>query len=236
MRVSRTETGTQLKPFLWFTLYGLFGIGAGERSVKISTTELATMFGWSQQSASRHLRLLEQMGLVSRRTVADGSLIKITDEGMRRLKEVYHVLKDRFEGSMAEVFAFEGVVFSGLYEGAYYMSRSGYSEQIKEKLGFYPYPGTLNLRISEVDMERRRQLERMPAVVIDGFKDRERAFGSARCYPLVVNGDVEGALIVANRTTYDLTVMEVISPINLRKHFGLRDGDTVKVSISSQRK
>jgi len=225
-----------MKPFLWFTLYGLFGIGAGERSVKISTTELAAMFSWSQQSASRHLRLLEQMGLVRRRTVVDGSLIKITDEGMRDLKEVYYVLKDRIEGSRAEVFVFEGVVFSGLYEGAYYMSRPGYSEQIKEKLGFHPYPGTLNLRISEADVERRRQLERMPSVVIDGFKDRERAFGSARCYPLVINDDVEGALIVADRTTYDTAVMEVISPINLRKHFDLRDGDTVKVSISSIKK
>ena len=226
----------RLKPFLWFTLYGLLNLGAGSRPVKVSTTELSALLGGSQQSASRHLRLLEGMGLVTRRIDADGSLIRITEEGMRSLNAVLYTLKRHLEGGDGEAFVFEGVVFSGLHEGAYYIGQRGYRDQIRERLGFNPYPGTLNLRLEEADVERRRQLERLPAIILDGFKGRDRAFGPARCYPAVVNGDVEGALIVAERTTYDRSVMEIISPIHLRRHLGLEDGDAVRVSVSSPRR
>ncbi len=226
----------RLKPFLWFTLYGLLNLGAGSRPVKISTTELSAMLGSSQQSASRHLRLLEQMGLVTRRIGTNGSIIRITEEGARALNEVFYCLKRHLEGGEGEAFVFEGTVFSGLYEGAYYVSLERYRGQIREKLGFDPYPGTLNLRLREADVEVRQRLERLPPIILEGFKDHERAFGSARCYPAVVNDDIDGAIIMAERTTYDWSVMEVISPIHLRKHFGLEDGDTVKVSISSPRR
>lgn len=225
-----------MKHFLWFTLYGLLNLGAGSRPVKVSTTELSEVLGGSQQSASRHLTLLEQMGLVSRRIGPNGTMIRITEEGLTALNEVLYGLRRHLEGGEAETFDFEGVVFSGLYEGAYYLGKREYRDQVREKLGFDPYPGTLNLRLREADMERRRRLQRLPAIVIRGFKDPERAFGSGRCYPAVVNDDVEGALIVADRTTYDLAVMEIISPIYLRRHFGLEDGDKVKVSISSPRR
>ena len=228
-----TGAKRRIKPFLWFTLYDLLDLGAGSRPVKVSTTELSTMLGCSQQSASRHLKLLEQMGLVQRRIRVDGSIIKVTKEGIGALEEVFYGLKRHLEGVEAEALVFEGVVFSGLYEGAYYISQGDYRDQIREKLGFDPYLGTLNLRLGEADVERRRQLERLPTIVLEGFRDQERAFGGARCYPAVVNDEVEGALIVAERTTYDLSVMEIISPVYLRRHFGLEDGDTVKVSISS---
>ncbi len=100
-----------------------------------------------------------------------------------------------------------------------------------EKLGFDPYPGTLNFRIGEADLEQRRRLDALPGVHLEGFRDSDRAFGGARCYPLLVNGEVEGALIVADRTSYDLSVLEVISPVGLRERFGLEDGDTVRVTF-----
>jgi len=227
------DTDRGIKPFLWFTLYELLNLGAGAGPVKISTTEFSSSLGCSQQSASRHLRLLEQGGLVSRSVSAGGSLIRITEEGLRTLNDVYVGLKDLLEGGEAETYAFEGKVFGGLHEGAYYLCQGDYREQIAEKLGFDPYPGTLNLRLDAADLEKRRKLELMPALQLRGFKDEERAFGSARCYPALINDEVEGALIVAERTTYDLSVMEIISPIYLRDRFNLEDGDIVRVSISS---
>ena len=74
----------------------------------------------------------------------------------------------------------------------------------------------------------------LPGVKLEGFKVEERAFGGARCYPLIVNGEVEGALIVADRTSYDLSVMEIISPVNLRKSLGLEDGDTVTITLTDR--
>lgn len=40
---------------------------------------------------------------------------------------------------------FTGRVFSGVGEGSFYVSL--YSKKFLEKLGFRPYPGTLNLRL-----------------------------------------------------------------------------------------
>ncbi len=231
--MSQHEKGSRLSPSLWFTLYHLLTRGAGARPIRISTSSLSKGLGYSQQSASRHLRLLEELGLLTRRIGADGSVLKITESGLNALAEVYDALKRHMEGMEAEAFVFEGRVFSGLYEGAYYLSLPGYRAQIKERLGFDPYPGTLNLRISEEDVERRRRLERLPSIRIEGFMDMGRGFGGARCYPLIVNEEVEGALIIADRSSYEKDVMEVISSVYLRGHFSLKDGDWVRIRISN---
>lgn len=230
-----TDSEMRIKPHLWFTLFELLSLGAAVRPVRISTTELSARMGCSQQSASRHLRLLELQGLVSRRIGSDGSLIRITGDGRKALEEVYFTLRRQIDVPVGELFALEGTVFSGLYQGAYYVSQEGYRRQIVEKLGFDPYPGTLNLRIGEEEMEARRRLDSIPGVHIDGFRGVERAFGGARCYPVLVNGEVEGAVVVAERTSYDLSVIEVIAPVSLRERFGLEDGDTVRVTYSGSR-
>lgn len=227
-----TDSVEGVKPHLWFTLYELLRSGAAGRPVRISTTELSARMGCSQQSASRHLRLLEQLGLVSRRMGSDGSLIRITGDGRRTLEEVYYALKRQIEASGEEALSFEGTVFSGMYQGAYYISQVGYRRQIVERLGFDPYPGTLNLRLREDGLEARRRLESMPGTQIEGFRGVDRAFGGARCYPVLVNDEVEGALIVADRTGYDASVIEVIAPISLRERFGLEDGDPVRLTYS----
>ena len=116
--------------------------------MKVSTTELSRVLGGSQQSASRHLGILEEMGLITRRIYSDGSLVTITEGGMSVLDEVHQELTAHLEGAGAEVFVFEGTVVSGLFEGAYYISREGYRGQIREKVGFDPFPGTLNVRIN----------------------------------------------------------------------------------------
>ena len=213
-----------MKPFLWFTLYELLRLGAGVRGVRVSTGELAVLMGVSQQSASRRLGVLEGLGLVVR---GDG-VIRVSREGLGRLEEVYLGLREGLEGGAGEL-VFEGAVFSGMYQGGYYISQPGYRDQIVELLGFAPFPGTLNVRLVGDYRESRRALGGWPAVVLEGFRVEDRAFGGARCYRLLVGGVVEGALIVADRSGYDLSVMEVIAAVDLRERFGLEDGDLVRL-------
>jgi riboflavin kinase len=226
----------EIKPHLWFTLYSLLTLGVGKAPVKVSTTELSHALGGSQQSASRHLQLLEELGLVTRRIDADGSIVTITEKGLSVLNEVLQELKVHLEGVGSEVLVFDGTVVSGLFEGAYYISREGYRSQIREKLGFDPFLGTLNVRVRPEDFDKRRRLERHPSAILDGFKDGERSFGDCKCYPLLINDKIKGALIVAERTIHDLSTMEIVSPVYLRRHFGLSDGDTVKISFLSPRR
>lgn len=226
---------SRIKPHLWFTLYALLRLGAGRMPVRVSTTELSRVIEGSQQSASRHLQILEEEGLIARRIDPSGSLVSLTEDGVGALNDVLRDLRMHIEGAEEELLAIEGEVVSGLFEGAYYISKEGYRGQIEEKLGFDPFPGTLNIRIRDEDMGLRKRLERMDGVRLEGFKEEERAFGAATCYPLMLNGEVEGALIVADRTSHDPTVLEIISPVYLRRHFGLKDGDRVRAFFSSPR-
>jgi riboflavin kinase len=220
-------------PYLWFTLYELLRQGSGKGWKKISTNHLAELLGISQQSASRHLSLLEKIGLITRKKDSRGSQIQITNDGMNSLGEVYYTLRRQFEEE--EELYFEGTVFSGMYQGRYYITQEGYHGQIRKKLGFDPYPGTLNLRLEEPYLSQRRKLEGLPTIVLDGFKIEDRAFGGAKCYRLVINNEIEGALIIADRTSYDHTVMEVISAVNLREYFRLEDGDSVRLTFTGSK-
>jgi len=221
----------RLKPHLWFTLYTLMRLGATKSPVRISTTELSHVMGGSQQSASRHLQTLEKKGLIERSVEHGGSRVKVTGRGLGELDLALQELKWHLEGKEANAIELEGTVVSGLFEGAYYISKEGYRSQIEDKLGFDPFPGTLNVRIREEDYEKRRQLERMPSIRLEAFKDGERSFGACLCYPLIVNDEVDGALIVAERSIHDFNIMEVVAPIYLRRHLGLADGDKVRLSF-----
>lgn len=221
----------QIKPHLWFTLYTLMKLGATKTAIKISTTQLSQEMGGSQQSASRHLQLLESEELIERSISSEGSKIKITGHGQAELDLVLKELKWHLEGKEAQTIEFEGEVISGLFEGAYYISKEGYHRQIVERLGFEPFPGTLNVRIKEEDYDKRRRLERGEYIRLEGFKDGERSFGAAHCFVCMINEEIEGALIVAERSIHDYSVLEIISPYYLRRRLELADGDKVRLSF-----
>ena len=221
----------RLKPHLWFTLYSLLKLGASKTGIKISTTDLAEEMGGSQQSASRHLMVLEDLGLIEREVDSEGSRVQITNRGLGKLEEVMQELKWHIEGKESETIILEGVVVSGLFEGAYYISKEGYRKQIEEKLGFDPYPGTLNIMIKHDAMEKRNRILRRQGVHLEGFHEEDRAYGSARCYHLIIDGEVEGALIVAERSIHDDDILEIIAPVYLRRELNVVDGDMVTLEF-----
>jgi riboflavin kinase len=215
-----------------YTLLALAGMGAHRRTAKISTEFLAGKLGVSQQTASRYLIELEHKGWIQKTITPEGSLIKIDDKGAKELQKLYSNLRFLMEAAYPPSVTLEGTVFTGLGEGAYYISKEYYKKQFIEKLGFEPYPGTLNLKITtEYDLKTRTELEAYPAIEIQGFKNEDRTFGLVKCYPATVNNRVKGALISALRSHYDITVLEIIAPVCLRKQLNLKDGNKVKVEI-----
>ena len=217
---------------LFFTLYKLAELGACSRTVKVSTEYLAEKIGASQQTASRHLINLEKIGWIKRTITPEGCLIKITDSGMAELKKLYSDLRLIFEAAYPPSVTLEGILFTGLGEGAYYVTIEGYRKQFIEKLGFDPYPGTLNLKLTtEYDVKTRSELEAYPAIEIQGFKDESRTFGPVKCYPAIINNKVKGAVVYALRSHYNASVLEIIAPVFLRGRLKLKDGNKVKVEI-----
>jgi riboflavin kinase, archaea type len=219
----------------WQHLYMLLKLaemGAYNRTAKISTEYLAQKLGISQQTASRYLIELERKGWVARKVTSDGSLIKIEEQGTAELQRLYSNLKVLMEKAYPPSVTLEGTVFTGFGEGAYYISKPDYKKQIFEKIGFEPYPGTLNIRLStDYDIKTRTELESYPAIEVMGFQGEDRSFGLVKCYPAIIGGKTKGALVTAKRSHYDASVLEIIAPVCLRKQLGLKDGNKVKVEI-----
>lgn len=198
----------------------------------ISTTQLAKELGISQQTASRVLIALQQEGLIERLSVGRKFVVKLTEKGLKELLEVYTGLKKIFETPL-EV-ELKGHVFTGLGEGAYYLQIPYYARRFEEKLGFRPYPGTLNIRLAGREQVLRRLIvERAANIEIESFSNKRRSYGGAKCIRALMNGE-EVVIIFIERTHYSKDVIEVVAPIYLRERFGLKDGDkvTLKVKIS----
>jgi len=215
-----------------FTLLKLAEMGAHRRTAKISTEYLAEKLGISQQTASRYLIELERKGWIQRTITPEGSLIKIDDKGTRELQKLYSNLRFLIEAAYPPSITLEGTVFTGLGEGAYYILKEHYRKQFIEKLGFDPYPGTLNLKLTtDYDLKTYTELEAYPAIEIQGFKNEDRTFGLVKCYPTTIGNKVKGALISALRSHYDSSVVEIIAPVCLRKQLNLKDGHKVKIEV-----
>ena len=207
--------------------------GGIARELSISTVKLAEELETSQQTASRVLIELERAGLIERTSIGRKHVIKLTEKGLKELLEMYTNLKRVFE-TPVEV-ELQGYVFTGLGEGAYYLQIPYYARKFEEKLGFKPYPGTLNIRLTGRDQVLRRLIvEKAADIEIESFSDERRSYGGAKCIRALMNGEEEVAIIFAERTHYPKEVVEVIAPICLRERFKLRDGDkvTLKVRVS----
>jgi len=212
-----------------YLVYYIAKLG-GLRGVRLTTTQLGKSLGISQQSASRKLIELEKLGYIRREGQGNSTIIFVTEKGMNLLRSFYLDLKKLFEQEET-IFVLRGRVFTGFGEGRHYVSLPEYRRQFLSKLGFDPYPGTLNLRLDQESVKLRRKLEVMEGIVIDGFVRRDRSYGSVKCFKAIVNDKVKGAVLLIERTHYGPDVLEVISPLNLRKVLRLNDGDWVTVSV-----
>jgi len=219
--------GNFMKPYLLQTLKELALLGAIKNKIEISSFELAKQLETSQQTASRYLVELDKKGMIRRELGIKKQLIMVTVIGEEILQEEHLQYKQIFE--LTDRIILKGKVISGLGEGRYYTEQDGYIDQFKQKLGFVPYPGTLNVEIEYVERNKLRLLKNSKAIDINEFKTRNRTFGSVRCFRAKINGS-DGAIVIPLRTHYS-SVLEFISHDYLRGKLNLKDGDEVKIVI-----
>ncbi len=224
-----------MKPSHLLALYKLSEMRATDREVVCSTSDVAKGIGSSQQTASRRLIEMEKLGLIERTRSGRDQRVRITGEGLRQLSDMYVNLRRVFEAPKKDLII-TGTVFTGLREGSYYMSRDGYRKQFVSKLGFDPFPGTLNLRVGKEDLDNRKILDTYPFVYIEGFANENRTYGPAKCFKAMVNEEVKSAIVLPIRAHYGEDDVELIAPVSLRKQFKLNDGDKVRVRVPTNPK
>ena len=189
----------------------------------ISSSKLGSILGVSQQTASRYLKELEDKELIKRSITYHGQEIQFTASGISILNEICLDLNQRL---FKKKVMFKGKIVTGIGEGAYYIKE--YMDKIKERLGFSPFPGTLNLKSSgnfKINMDG--------GITISGFTRDNRTFGEVKCLPVKLSSGkkyINCHLILPQRT-HHTDEIEIISKFNLRNKLSITDGDEVELEI-----
>ncbi|MCF7859912.1 MAG: DUF120 domain-containing protein [Candidatus Cloacimonetes bacterium] len=192
--------------------------------VSLTTTQISEYLSFSQQTASRKLISLAEQGLISRYPNNRGVEVKLTTKGEQCLRQKYFRLKNLFEKSKLVIKAF---VSTGLGEGKYYIRKKEYTKQFIEKLQINPFPGTLNLLIDKDDLAKIKSFSK---IQIKGFEDESRSFGNIDCYRCVLKGS-QSYIIFPERSSHPSDIIEVVSEVNFRKKFGLKDNQSVEIYL-----
>jgi len=209
-------------------LLELARLNAIQEPTRISAVDFALRLNVSVMTASRRLKELEERGYITRTLGGRSSAIVVTQKGTEILKERYLAYKSVFEA--APIIKLTGTIVAGLGEGRYYLSIRGYTKQFESQFGFSPYPGTLNIRLSQESAAARKRLESREPVYITSFRSNNRTFGGIRCYKETIN-EIEGAVIVPDRSHYQSDIIEIIAPVSIKETLHLENGDTVEVVI-----
>ena len=120
-----------------------------------------------------------------------------------------------------------GKVFTGKGEGKKFVTLPWVERQIREKLGFTPYAGTLNIRLSREGLAQKKLLakaERLDIIPEKGY-----------CRGSLIKAKITGldcGIIVPQVPAYPQDVIEVVAPVFLRQRLHLSDGSEVGVLVT----
>ena len=122
-----------------------------------------------------------------------------------------------------------GKIVSGAGEGAYFTQIDWVSRQCSEKLGFIPYPGTLNLDIAEEFLVTVESLEKEKGIELISPDPK---FCNGKAFPALL-GETRAAIIMPEEKVrvHPKNIIEIIAPLNLKAALNLKDGDSVSVVL-----
>lgn len=121
----------------------------------------------------------------------------------------------------------EGIVTSGQGKGAYFMSQPVYKTQFEEKLNFSPFPGTLNIKIGQEEIDNIHKIQEDKLTIIEG----KEGFGDVLLIKVVLNDKINGAIVFPKKTTHGENILEFIASENIKEKLGIKNGDTVKITL-----
>jgi CTP-dependent riboflavin kinase len=128
-----------------------------------------------------------------------------------------------------------GFVTHGLGDARHFIPLPGYLEQFKEKLGYEPFAGTLNIELTGESIPDREGIPSSNAIKIEGWQDGDQTYGPASCYPSVIEasgGSYSNVHVIEpERSRHDENVIELIAPVKLRDELPCDDGEYVSLHV-----
>ena len=99
--------------------------------------------------------------------------------------------------------------------------------QFIEKLSIDPYPGTLNLEI--VDPESLQSFNALKTKKGIEITPEDPSFCSAQCYPVLIGGQLKGAIVFPLVKDYPENKMELIASKKIKEALSLNTEDILEV-------
>ena len=213
------------------TLTQLLSKGARYNFVQLTSSSLGKSVQKSQQTASKYLMELENDGFIKRFMKGRKVFVKITNKGYAELVKLHSLLGSSL-GAFPSSIELKGEIISGMGEGAYYMSLKGYTKQFKSKIGYVPFPGTLNVKLYQKEyLEAIQQVDDLDGQKINSFSDGKRTYGWVKCFTAKLNRTINCQLIRLERTHYDNSIIELISKNSICNTANLKLGSKVSIKI-----
>ena len=213
------------------TLTQLLSKGARYNFVQLTSSSLGKSVQKSQQTASKYLMELENDGFIKRFMKGRKVFVRITNKGYAELVKLHSLLGSSL-GAFPSSIELKGEIISGMGEGAYYMSLKGYTKQFKSKIGYVPFPGTLNVKLYQKEyLEAIQQVDDLDGQKINSFSDGKRTYGWVKCFTAKLNRTINCQLIRLERTHYDNSIIELISKNSICKTANLKLGSKVSIKI-----
>jgi CTP-dependent riboflavin kinase len=131
---------------------------------------------------------------------------------------------------MNEHLKITGKIVRGAKQGAFFTQLDWVREQCLEKLGFAPWPGTLNLEIPKDSLSIIEKLEPKEGIEL---VPPDSNYCSGRVFPVSIDG-IPGAIVLPAEDVrvHAKNVIEIISPKMLKETLGVEDGDWVTLIIN----
>ena len=128
----------------------------------------------------------------------------------------------------------KGKIFSGLGQGMLFTQLDWVEKQCLDKLGFVPFPGTLNLKVEE-QLGIAEELREAEGIVL---VPPTAEFCQAKCLPITI-GVIRAAIVIpeAEHFTNEIhpqDVLEILAPVNIKETLSVQDGDELTLEVDKQ--
>ena len=121
----------------------------------------------------------------------------------------------------------DGEVTTGLGKAAYFLSQEFYTKEFEKNLGFIPFPGALNVVVSDDYLDEINEIKNNCKNLIKP----DEGFGAVKYIEAKLNDEIEGAIVFPAKTTHEENYLEFIAETKLRDQLDLKDGDIVHLEF-----
>jgi CTP-dependent riboflavin kinase len=123
----------------------------------------------------------------------------------------------------------QGKIVEGIREATNFTQIPWVRKQFISKLSIDPFPGTLNLEI--VDPESLQTFNALKAMKGIEITPEDPSFCSAKCYQVLIQGQLKGAIVLPMVKDYPENKMELIASQNIKATLFVDTGDTLEVEV-----